>query len=237
MVEEDVQNALSKYKNRDLWHKWGMDSLREQGTAVLLEGPPGCGKTSIAKWIAHQVGKGFKQLDMSALQSDGTPGSTEKKVDEFFEDCKRRQNCTIFMDECEAVLISRDSIGDAGLTWQLGTVNKIITRMNMYKGLILAASNHPKMIDSALSDRFIAIIKVERPDEPARKRLWKQKIPKNFPLTSSPDNLSKLGRFDLSGRQIETVILNCASNALRLGKAPTLQMMEVCCQREIKKHL
>lgn len=236
-VEEDVLNSLSQFRNRGLWSKWGMESLREQGEAILLSGPPGCGKTTIAKWIANQVGKGFKQLDMSQLQSDGTPGSTESKVDEFFDDCKRRHNCTIFMDECEAILISRDSIGEAGLTWQLGTVNKIITRMNLYRGLILAATNHSSLMDSALTDRFISIIHVKRPDEQARRRLWKQKIPRSFPLKQTTEATNRLSHFDLSGRQIETVIINCASNALRLGKAPSIEMMEQYCQRETKKHL
>lgn len=236
-VEEDVMNALSQFKHRALWSKWGMESLREQGEAILLSGPPGCGKTTIAKWIARHVNKGFKHLDMSAIQSDGTPGSTEAKVDEFFDDCKRRKNCTIFMDECESILISRDSVGEAGRTWQVATVNKVIVRMNTYPGLILAATNHSSMMDDALVDRFLAIIHVNRPDEQARRRLWRQKIPRSFPFKALDENLFRLGRYDLSGRQIETVIINCAANALRAGKTPTLAMMEEYAKRETKKHL
>lgn len=236
-VEEDVTNALMQFQRRDLWKKWGMMFLREQGPAILLTGPPGTGKTTIAAYIAAKVGKGFKKLDVAGLSSGGSPGEYEKQINEFFADCKKRGWATIFMDECDHLLLSRDEIGEAGKTWQLGGVEGFMMNMNIYRGLIICATNHPQSIDPALADRFLSIIHVDVPDFDMRRRLWKQKLPKSFPLQLSEDQIKALSKYELTGRQIETVIINTALNSIRTGKKPSVGNFEIYCEREKEKHV
>lgn len=236
-VEEDVANVIVQFQKRDVWKKWGMDCLREQGPAVLLKGPSGTGKTTIAKYMAMKIKKGFKQLNVANLANDGTPGQTEKALSDFFADCQRRQNATIFIDECDHILLDRAGMGEAGKTWQLGTIEMLMMRMNMYRGLIICATNHPQSLDPALSDRFLAIIDVDIPDFEMRQRLWQQKIPLPFPLQFNEEIIKLLSKYELTGRQIETVIINTASNAIRQNKKPSVAMFERFCEREKEKHL
>lgn len=236
-VEADVLNALAQFEARDKWKQWGMDNLREQGPAVLLEGPSGTGKTTIAKWMANKIKKGFKQLSVAELSGGGSPGETEKAVMSFFADAKKRNWMTVFIDECDHLLGNRADISGDALTWMLGTTETLMMEMNRYRGLIICASNHPKKLDPALSNRFMSIIKVAEPDFEMRIRLWKVKWPAKFPLQIGPPDLRKLAQYELNGRQIETVIVNVASNAIRLKKEPSITMFHLFCEKEKGKHI
>lgn len=235
-IETCVLDALAQYQNREQWNKWGMSSLREQGSAILLEGPSGTGKTTIARWMANKIKKGFKQLNAADI-GGGEPGSTERALREFFADCRRRHNATIFMDECDGLLLSRELIGEAGSTWQLGTIEELMMQMNVYPGLVIAATNHVEKLDPALANRFLSIVHVHEPDYEMRIRLWKQKVPDRFPFQPSPSELKTIAKHELNGRQIETVLIAAASSAIRKARKPNLASIINFCQEEKAKHI
>lgn len=224
-VEQEVLNALVQFRQKDKWAAWGLNRLRKQGAAFLLYGPSGTGKSTICKWIAWKVERGLKKLGASALVSDGAPGQYEAKIKEFFDDCRKRKNATIFIDECDHLFLNRDELGDAGNTWQLGGIEALMMEMNEYPGLILCATNHEKLMDTALADRFLAIIEVKKPDFEMRKLLWLEKIPETFPLQLTEAQENIISEIPLTGRQIESVILNCASSAIRQMKKPTFDIL------------
>lgn len=236
-VESDVLNALAQFHNKDKWKQWGMDELRDQGPSVLFKGPPGTGKTTIAKWMAKKVRKGWKVLDVGALSSGGEPGAMEKQVRLFFADARKRGNMTIAIDECDHILGNRAQISGDALTWMLGTIETLMTEMNQYKGLVLCMTNHDEKLDPALADRFMSIIHVDTPDMSMRKQLWKLKLPARFPFKPSLMDMKALAKPTLTGRQIETVILNVASYAIRTGKKPDMEMFKLFIAKEQGKHL
>jgi SpoVK/Ycf46/Vps4 family AAA+-type ATPase len=233
-VESDVLDALSQYQNKDKWMLWGMDTLRKQGSAIFLYGPSGTGKTTIARWAAKQIKRGFIQLDISKI-GGGDPGSVEKNVKEFFDDCRKRNGATIFMDECDHLLGNRNEVTDD--TWMIGTIEMLMMQMNNYAGLIICASNNIHKVDPALANRFLAIVHVDEPDYAMRIRLWKQKWPKKFPLQPTEDEINKLAKPRLNGRQIETVLVRTASHAIRKGVKPKLSMIELFTEAELGKHI
>lgn len=235
-VESDILDALAQYQNRDKWKRWGMNEIREQGSAILLHGPSGTGKTTIAKWMSEQLRRGFKQLDVSKI-GGGDPGQSEANVHAFFEDAKKRNNAFILLDECDHLLGDRNNIGEAGQTWMIGTTEAIMVNMNVYAGPVVCATNNVDKLDPAMANRFMSIVHVGEPDMDMRARLWKIKWPKKFPLQPSPREIERLARHEINGRQIETVFVNVASHALRKGMRPTFQMFDTFCLREKGKHI
>lgn len=235
-INVQLLDAVSQYRNRDTWRSWGLHNLREQGACILLEGPPGCGKTSAARYLGKLVKKGFKYLNVAQI-GGGEPGATEKNIQAFFEDAKSRNNMTIFLDECDHILRRRTDITGDGLTWLVGTCEEIMTQVNSYKGLVIMATNLVEVLEPALADRFMSIVHVGRPAHEQRVAIWKQKIPPQFPLKLSDSQIEALAGFDLSGRQIEMVIVNVASSAIRKGKKPTMMMFETFAAKEEGKHL
>lgn len=235
-VESDVLDALSQYQNRDKWKLWGMHLLREQGSAILLKGPSGTGKTTIARWMAKKIKRGFLKLSVADL-GGGEPGESERRVQEFFANARKRHNATIFMDECDMLLGDRSEIGAEGRTWQLGTTETLMMEMNVYGGLLIAATNHADSLDPALSNRFLAIVEVGEPDFSMREKLWRLKLPKQFPFKPSTAEFKRLAQYELNGRQIENVIVAVASHAMRKSVRPTLTMFKQYCEREKGKHI
>lgn len=233
-VEEDVLDLLTQYQEKDKWRMWGMHKLRAQGSSVLLRGPTGTGKTSIARYIAHKLGKGCKILDVSFI-GGGDPGQSEKGVREFVTDARKRGNATIFMDECDNLLGNRATISDD--TWKLGTIETIMMEMNIYPGLWICATNHPEKLDPALASRFMCIVDVGEPDYGMRIKLWKGKWPKEFPLQPTPEEIKKLAKHPLNGRQIETVLVRVASSCIRKKEKPKMSMFHIFCESEKGKHI
>lgn len=234
-VENGVLDAISQFQNKNQWKQWGLNSLREQGAAVLLAGSPGNGKTVIAKWMASRIRRGFKMLSATDLGGGGAPGDAERAVESFFEYCKGQGNITIFMDECDHLLLDRGMVTET--TWQIGTTEALMVQMSEYPGLIICATNYEKNLDKALEQRFLSIIRVPRPDFEHRLILWEMKLPKSFPFRPTDREMRKLANYDLNGRQIENVIINVASRCIRRKIKPTMGMFVSFCVSEGKKHI
>jgi len=168
-VKERLQMAfLAPLQNPELMKFYGK-SLRG---GLLLYGPPGCGKTFIARATAGELGAKFISVGLSDVL-DMWLGNSEKNLHEIFERARRKAPCVLFFDELDAVGRKRSLVRYSGVS---GVVNQLLAEMdsvgNNNEGVfILAATNHPWDVDVALRrpGRLDRMLLVLPPDAPARK--------------------------------------------------------------------
>ena len=149
---EDVKHlirtrVIDQIKYPDLYSKYGLKG----GTGVLLFGLPGTGKTTIARAIAHEIGAPLYTVQLSDVLSKWV-GESEKRIRQLFDAARSSPTALIFFDDFDALGMERQEEGN-------GNNNKVIVELiNQMDGfrrnentiVLLAATNKPWMIDSAL---------------------------------------------------------------------------------------
>ncbi len=145
---------------------------RKAGGGVLMYGPPGCGKTMMARALAHECKAHFINVKAADLL-DPYKGETERKITAIFNEARRRAPTVLFFDEVEAIAQKRQH--DSHATVNTG-VSALLTEMDGFDGgnenvLLLGATNVPWSLDSAFrrKGRFERTIFVPPPDKVARK--------------------------------------------------------------------
>ncbi len=215
--------AITRYLQESKWKAWGLDKLKKAGNAILLTGPAGTGKTTTATWLAKQLGKGMRRLNTDKIGSP-EPGGTERNVRAFFESARKNDNPTLFLDECDDLFVDRETCSEQ--TWKIGTAEAIMLEMNVYRGLIICATNFLHKLDKALCSRFLAIIEIGMPTKDLLIELWQSKIPEEFPLQPSAKQLATLASYSLTGRQVENAIILCASEAIQQKVEPDMVLLQ-----------
>ena len=167
-LQIDVINPL---KERTAHLKYGIQPLN----GMLLYGPPGCGKTFIARQLAEELGYRFFEIKPSDLASTYVHG-TQEKIGKLFRDARLSAPSVIFIDEADAILPSRD--GDNLNHHYSSEVNEFLAQLTdcNEKGIfIIMATNQPEGIDKAIlrTGRIDKIIYVPLPDFISRKELLK----------------------------------------------------------------
>ena len=129
--------------------------------SLLLYGPPGCGKTSIAYYLAHRLGLPLVTARLDALISS-LLGNTAKNLRRVF-DFANRQPCVLFLDEFDAIAKARDDQHELGELKRV--VNSLLQNMDTYcqHGVLIAATNHQELLDDAIWRRFQTVIEVPKP--------------------------------------------------------------------------
>lgn len=141
------------------------------GGGILMYGPPGCGKTHIARATAGEIRAGFISVSISDIL-DMWLGSSEKNLHDLFDQARRNSPCVLFFDEVDALASRRsDRLQSGGRD----VINQFLTELDgvQYSNegiLILAATNAPWYLDSAFRrpGRFDRILFVQPPDKAAR---------------------------------------------------------------------
>jgi transitional endoplasmic reticulum ATPase len=167
-LQIDVINPL---KDRTAYLKYGIQPLN----GLLLYGPPGCGKTFIAKQLAEELQFSFFEIKPSDLASTYVHG-TQEKIGKLFRDARLSAPSIIFIDEVDAILPSRDS--DHLNHHYSSEVNEFLAQLTdcNEKGIfVVMATNRPEVIDQAIlrTGRIDKTIYVPLPDFISRKELLK----------------------------------------------------------------
>jgi len=182
---------------------------------ILLSGPPGCGKTLLAKAVASQSEANFISIKGPALLNKYV-GESERGVREIFRKAKLAHPCIIFFDEIDALAPTR---GSNDVTDRV--LSQLLTELDGIEALkevvVLAATNRPDILDAALlrSGRFDQIFELPAPDSAARREIFAVHT-RNKPLADDVDlAMMAASSSGMSGADIESVCQRAAMNAIR----------------------
>jgi len=186
---------------------------------VLLYGPPGCGKTLLARAVATESEANFITIKGPEVFSKWV-GESEKAIREVFRKARMAAPSVIFFDEFDALVPKRGmGFGDSGVTERV--ISQLLTEIDGIQTLedvvIIAATNRPDIVDPAVlrPGRFDRMIYVPEPDEKARLEIF-EIYTKNMPLAKDVDlkHLAEVTK-GYSGADIEALCREAAINALR----------------------
>jgi AAA+ superfamily predicted ATPase len=163
---------LAPMRNPELRKLYGK-SLRG---GLLLYGPPGCGKTFIARAVAGELGAKFIAVSFAEL-IDMFVGQSERNIHELFEAARRNAPCVVFLDEVDAIGQKRSQLRNTPMR---SAVNQLLLELDNVTSsntdvFLLAATNHPWDVDSALRrpGRFDRTVLVLPPDAAAREGVFR----------------------------------------------------------------
>jgi AAA+ superfamily predicted ATPase len=163
--EGEIEKIMKAIEHREYLASIG---LREIGK-LLFVGPPGTGKTTTARALAHELDLPFVEVKLSMVTSQYL-GETAKNVERTFEVAKRLSPCILFIDEFDFVAKTRASDEHAALKRAVNTLLKSIDEVSLVQDdvLLIGATNHPDQLDAAAWRRFDEIVNFPKPDERMR---------------------------------------------------------------------
>ncbi|NEW08981.1 ATP-binding protein [Paenibacillus sp. SYP-B3998] len=214
---EDVKkkirmNFILPLKQPELFAAYG----KEAGGSLLLFGPPGCGKTFLARAVAGEIDANFMHIELQAILSMYV-GQSEHNLHDIFEKARENKPCVIFIDELDAMGGSRHQMRQHH---DRMLVNQLLLELDGLQSqndnvFVIGATNTPWYLDSALRrpGRFNHLVFVPPPEEAERQTILQLKI-SGKPTESL--NLSKIATETkhFSGADLEQVVKDAVESAM-----------------------
>lgn len=222
-AEESLQEVVDYLHNPQKYTDIGAQMPK----GILLVGPPGTGKTMLAKAVAGEANVPFFSMSGSEFV-EMFVGMGASKVRDLFKQAKEKAPCIVFIDEIDAIGQKRDGrVG--GNDEREQTLNQLLTEMDGFEGntgvIILAATNRPETLDPALTrpGRFDRRVPVELPDLKGREAILKVHA-KKIKVMDDVD-FSHVARMasGASGAELANIINEAALRAVRSGRKAVTQ--------------
>ncbi|HVO36599.1 MAG TPA: CDC48 family AAA ATPase [Candidatus Acidoferrum sp.] len=215
-VKQDLKEAVEwPLKSPEMFTRLGIKPPK----GILIYGPPGCGKTLLARGVATESEANFISIKGPEVFSKWV-GESEKAIREVFRKARMAAPSVVFFDEIDALTPRRGmGFGDSGVSERV--ISQLLTEMDGLIGLedivVIAATNRPDIVDPAVlrPGRFDRLIYVPEPDEKSRLQIFRI-YTKNMPLAKDVDvvQLANMAK-NYSGADIEALCREAALLALR----------------------
>ncbi|AAM30550.1 MULTISPECIES: ATP-binding protein [Methanosarcina] len=166
--KDEIEKIMKAIQHREYLWEIGLHDIGK----LLFVGPPGTGKTSVARALSEQLSIPFVEVKLSMI-TDQYLGETAKNIDRVFLLAKKLNPCILFIDELDFVAKARTSDENAAIKRAVNTLLKAIDEISLVEHgvLLIAATNHPRMLDSAAWRRFDEIVHFPLPDLDMRKNI------------------------------------------------------------------
>ena len=223
-AEESLQEIVDYLHDPSKYREIGANMPK----GVLLVGPPGTGKTMLAKAVAGEANVPFFSMSGSEFV-EMFVGMGASKVRDLFRQAKEKAPCIVFIDEIDAIGQKRNSGAYGGNDEREQTLNQLLTEMDGFEGnsgvMILAATNRPESLDPALTrpGRFDRRVPVELPDLRGREAILKVHAKK---IKADPNiDYLQVARMaaGASGAELANIVNEAALRAVRDGRSVATQ--------------
>jgi len=232
-LQETVQYPV---EHPEMFEMFGMSPSR----GVLFYGPPGCGKTMLAKAIAKECKANFISVKGPELLTMWY-GESEANVRDLFDKARAAAPCILFFDELDSIAVKRgNNVGDAGGTSDR-VLNQLLTEMDGINAkktvFVIGATNRPDIIDPAMPrpGRLDQLIYIPLPDEPSRLQIFRSCL-RRSPV-SRRVHLPALARLtagfsgaditEICQRACKLAVRDVIQRSLAVGKAAAMRGAEI----------
>ncbi len=210
-TEKEIDDFISIINGRNKLLKHGIN----ENMSMLLYGYPGCGKTSIAEIIANKIKLPLITVRFDTIISS-LLGSTSKNIRKVFEYASDKP-CVLFLDEFDVIAKARDDKNEVGELKRV--VNTLIQNMDLYinsGGILIAATNHEELLDTAIWRRFGYVLEIKKPSKIEIQRFIEQLLDQyNFDIDKD-NKIKKLSEVfeEMSYAEIKRVIMSVIKKSI-----------------------